>query len=1007
MTHASHSLLHISTVLIKRPDERRLEYSEVFQNTDRAITSLHLNPKQTTIVITDPCPPNTRDVSTSTLEIIQDLVDICKPHGRVILAGNNCEQITHFIERYLNGGEGVDVYDPAKHSIPIISRTYDKKSLADYPRDTPWALVSGSLQQDRHFSAMFCDPGPLLQVNHWCAGQKHGFNYWKLTGDYLPLASPTFVHVPSSYGYVQVTISSPTSYKIKPAYEEWPPKMRLHYTIEKMCRLTEEDLASITTSISAMQDESHVLTDEPVIDGHTTDPIEYSLDPEVLSHLTPDNVTDLFAHLVPKSLHDMHGRVLAGIDPELLVIDHPPSGVELIRLRWRNVLSYPDRLHSVDFSHIKGIVLISGPNASGKSNILKMIKWALYNTENLNFIIHNHSKAPTAEITLEFSARGHTYTITRRYQRDGSGTKCIESVISEGEKEIKRAEGSKVKQIQEFSRWISTYFGSADDFDSSSFYSNTSDLPFFSERHGALDAYNKLMSHFNLTNLDEFTKVAKSIEDTIKGNKSKIEKQIEKKKIQLEHSISSQDITVTEEEVQEAENELAMLDECILRWKDERLHIAAQISKLKLEHGDVLREYFDVLEKNGSIPPLAEEEPLPLWGGDMKKTTLSDLRLISKICSDCRAEFVMQGPGAGRDGQPCDVVGWSDLARDLRDFSSIKSDYDDSVRVLESDLSPLRKISAIIDKSSLVDERGIRQIQAYLQELETNITRPSYAYRVTNREKSASRVSYHDQLNKFVSRALYQLHAMERNSEILRVKRLHQIEPVAKKIKKLQDRDETIRQKIAGEDGRHTDLSYDVVEKRQLLHLRQSAEEKIKTLEEEIKALTEELDEIDLYSVQQYIKFIYSLPVTILTDRLGSLQKHINDLLRQLVDYSLTFILSEKSVKTAIIKDGCSISISRLSGYEQFIIRFAVKFSLCQMKYSSVPRLFCIDEGLDCIDSENWPKVIALLQYLAKYQYSHLLVITHINPKIENSHEIHTSLSHADGKRFSRIEVVK
>ena len=45
------------------------------------------------------------------------------------------------------------------------------------------------------------------------------------------------------------------------------------------------------------------------------------------------------------------------------------------------------------------------------------------------------------------------------------------------------------------------------------------------------------------------------------------------------------------------------------------------------------------------------------------------------------------------------------------------------------------------------------------------------------------------------------------------------------------------------------------------------------------------------------------------------------------------------------------------SGYERFILNIMMKNSLNRYSYNNKSNIFCIDEGLDCIDDNNLEKV--------------------------------------------------
>ncbi len=66
------------------------------------------------------------------------------------------------------------------------------------------------------------------------------------------------------------------------------------------------------------------------------------------------------------------------------------------------------------------------------------------------------------------------------------------------------------------------------------------------------------------------------------------------------------------------------------------------------------------------------------------------------------------------------------------------------------------------------------------------------------------------------------------------------------------------------------------------------------------------------------------------------------------------------------------------SGYERFILNIMIKNSLNRYSYNNKSNIFCIDEGLDCIDDNNLKKFKLVLERLQN-TYNHILLISQID----------------------------
>jgi DNA repair exonuclease SbcCD ATPase subunit len=69
--------------------------------------------------------------------------------------------------------------------------------------------------------------------------------------------------------------------------------------------------------------------------------------------------------------------------------------------------------------------------------------------------------------------------------------------------------------------------------------------------------------------------------------------------------------------------------------------------------------------------------------------------------------------------------------------------------------------------------------------------------------------------------------------------------------------------------------------------------------------------------------------------------------------------------------------VSDLSGYETFILNIALKLSLVKCSSRGRGSVMFIDEGLDCIDSNNRTKLKEFFQMLKK-EFNHIFLISHI-----------------------------
>ncbi len=219
---------------------------------------------------------------------------------------------------------------------------------------------------------------------------------------------------------------------------------------------------------------------------------------------------------------------------------------------------------------------------------------------------------------------------------------------------------------------------------------------------------------------------------------------------------------------------------------------------------------------------------------------------------------------------------------------------------------------------------------------------------------------------------------------------------------------EQILQEIDNLENHQTDLDYQlgVVGK------------KITTLHGEIqvhktneKQINENIDKVaeleDSHQAYQYLLEAIKrdgVPYDLISKSLPTVEGAVNDILAQIVDFSIVFNMDGKQIDTHIVYDDDRVwPLELSSGMERFISSLAIRVGL--MNVSNLPRsnFLAIDEGWGTMDSENLNSVSQLFQYLkSEFQFS--LVVSHIESMrdfVDTLLEI-KKVSGSSSVRFSR-----
>ena len=108
------------------------------------------------------------------------------------------------------------------------------------------------------------------------------------------------------------------------------------------------------------------------------------------------------------------------------------------------------------------------------------------------------------------------------------------------------------------------------------------------------------------------------------------------------------------------------------------------------------------------------------------------------------------------------------------------------------------------------------------------------------------------------------------------------------------------------------------------------------------------------------------------------IQDEVNEILAQLVEFTIVFETDGKNILTFIKYDKSSWPLELTSGMEKFISSLAIRVALINVSNLPRPNFLAIDEGFGTLDSENLNSMFMLFDYL-KSEFSFILVISHLD----------------------------
>lgn len=120
------------------------------------------------------------------------------------------------------------------------------------------------------------------------------------------------------------------------------------------------------------------------------------------------------------------------------------------------------------------------------------------------------------------------------------------------------------------------------------------------------------------------------------------------------------------------------------------------------------------------------------------------------------------------------------------------------------------------------------------------------------------------------------------------------------------------------------------------------------------------------------------VPYNIIRNELPNIESEINNILRQIVDFTIKLETDGKNIITNINYNDNIWSLEMCGGMEKFISSLAIRIALINISNLPRPNMLCIDEGFGCVDTEHLDQMGSLFSYL-KNQFEFIWVISHID----------------------------
>ena len=181
-------------------------------------------------------------------------------------------------------------------------------------------------------------------------------------------------------------------------------------------------------------------------------------------------------------------------------------------------------------------------------------------------------------------------------------------------------------------------------------------------------------------------------------------------------------------------------------------------------------------------------------------------------------------------------------------------------------------------------------------------------------------------------------------------------------------------------------------------------EAEMKNIKDKRKKLEELILDMDvLLTYQDCLK---TVPFLIIDKIIPQLERTVNQMLTSVVNFTLNFIISEKELNVYISRPHGNLPLSNASGFEKFVGSLFLRIGL--IKISNLPKanFLAIDEGWSNFDYENMNNVSMIMDYL-RNEFDFVILVSHLQGMREQTdQQINIDVEKKTGGAFGVSTVV-
>jgi len=817
--------------------------------------------------------------------------------------------------------------------------------------------------------------GSLVQQNFGESLEKHGFLAWD-----LDTMSYEEIDIPNDYGYYTLDVDN----GIVPNVTDIPKHPRLRV---RLSNTDTADTKKVITEIKmkyGVDDFTIIRTDS--FNKQKTGNRLNKLDFEDVSDINYQNslINDYVQRMMPFTTQsDLDGleRINRDINSRITQDEvHRNIHWKPIKFTFSNMFSYGED-NKIDFTKLGGLVGLFAPNASGKSSLFDAVSFCLYDKCSRAFkaanILNNRKK--DFECHLHFQVNGVDFHIQRTARTINKG-KNVKVDVQFWRMDGDQAISLNGTERRDTNQVIEQYVGRYEDFVLTALSLQGNNALFIDKSQSERK---DLLAQF--MGLNVFDKLYETASEDIK-EVSVLIKNFKKTDFTTELADKSLEKQTKNAELRSLEKTLEnrTLD------KDDLINKIVSLNKeLTPIDGNLDIDKLEVRKENikGEIKSL-ETDRLS------KQSKIQEyIQLQSQISQSIEELKIINGkPIEEAKGE------WDEYKSQINETEhqielleqSIKSNREKLSHLETHEYDPNCKfcMNNVFVKDAIQTKEKVEEQEETLTVLgnkhQSLIQQASYISDVEEQwDELVELKAKYQKVIVIKEKTEAELKGLDTKEELLN----HQLETVATEIQTYHNNETTIKRNkqietlIDGLNRTKNEIEAEIKTITNNINSLNGAITSINTFIDGIKTRMDEVKELEeknrLYTYYLDAVKRDGIPYELISKALPVIENEINNILAQVVDFSVMMEVDGKSINAKIVYEDQEWPLEMCSGMEKFVSGLAIRVALINICNLPRPNFLVIDEGFGTLDSDNLSSLFMMMQYL-KTQFDFIWMISHL-----------------------------